>query len=273
MDSNTIKGVMMATYKDSHLISHSGTTFAGPIFNTKDSYKTISAVLNLLLDYYEQKYSFIEIKTTPQYYSKQELGVLDYLLLKRGYQYGMTALANIINISGIKSEDDIMGLYDSKRRNQVKKAIKCDKFIFQRTNNICEYIWEHMNQNLINKFNSHTTHSYDEIVELHGRMPENIIPYEIHTTDGTYAAYALIYKFKNAFHTQYLDLNYDLSKDYPNLLLIHKLIEEAAILGYNTFSFGASTERGGEYLNEGLFEYKSGYGGGSILLPLYTKQL
>lgn len=42
-------------------------------------------------------------------------------------------------------------------------------------------------------------------------------------------------------------------------------------MGYCYFSFGASTEQEGEILNQGLYHYKAGYGGGDILLPVYTK--
>ena len=93
------------------------------------------------------------------------------------------------------------------------------------------------------------------------------------TADGIYGAFGLIYLFKNVFHTQYLDLNYDYSTHYPNLLLITELIWEARRLGYRWFSFGASTESGGQVMNEGLYEYKAAYGGGDILLPVFTKCL
>ena len=129
-----------------------------------------------------------------------------------------------------------------------------------------------MNDNLESKFGYKTTHSYDEITWMQKNMPEHIVPYETRTKEGEYAAFALVYKFKHVFHTQYLDVNYRFSGEYPNLYLVHNLMMEAAREGYRMFSFGASTENGGKDLNEGLFAYKSGYGGGSILLPCYTKK-
>ena len=102
-------------------------------------------------------------------------------------------------------------------------------------------------------------------------MPEYIVPYEARTKEGEYAAFALVYQFKHVFHTQYLDVNYRFTGEYPNLYLVHNLLIEAVRQGCRMFSFGASTEDGGNYLNEGLFAYKAGYGGGSILLPSYTK--
>jgi len=68
-------------------------------------------------------------------------------------------------------------------------------------------------------------------------------------------------------------LNYELRNEYPNLYLIHNLIKMAINEGYRFFSFGASTENEGNILNEGLFNFKNQFGGGSILLPKYTKKL
>lgn len=42
----------------------------------------------------------------------------------------MSALANIINIAGIDSEDTILFLFHPKRRNQVKKVISEHNFRF-----------------------------------------------------------------------------------------------------------------------------------------------
>lgn len=274
-ENGSVMGVVMATVDQEHksVISYGGTTFAGPVLNLKMSFQHCEAVMNLLLSYYEGRYQQVNFKVTPELYSRRQNGAISYILLRRGYQYGMTALSNVIDLFGIVGEDDVFGLYDSKRRNQVRKAIRNDLFTISKADAVKKEIWSRMNQNLGSKFGVRATHSYEEICELHQRFPENIIPYEVYSKDGEYAAFALIYKFKNVFHTQYLDVNYAFSREYPNLFLLHYLIREAADEKYRMFSFGASTEQGGQILNEGLFSYKQGYGGGSIILPVYQKEI
>lgn len=271
--SGMIRCVVMACAEPDgdSVASHMGTTFAGPVIRIRDGYQTIRAAVQTALDYYEKRYKTVVLRVVPPFYGKQEPGILDYLLMQDGYRYGMAALANVVCIDRVKSEDDLFSMYDSKRRNHVKKPIKTGLFSFSRAKYVDRGIWEQMNQNLGNKFGSETTHSYDEITWLQQNMPGHIIPYEARTGDGEYAAFALIYKFKHVFHTQYLDVNYKFSGEYPNLYLVHNLLMEAARQGFRMFSFGASTEDEGRYLNEGLFAYKAGYGGGSILLPSYTK--
>lgn len=274
--SKTIKGVLLATVnkKDfSTLISHQGTTFAGPIIGLRDSYQTVAQVVKLMLAYYEKKYSHIRLRTTPAFYARQETGMLDYILMQNGYSYGMTALSNIIRIEKIDSEESLLKNYTAKRRNEVRKVLKSDEFIFKKADRIDSDIWEMMNSNLRERYSSETTHSYEEINGLQIKTPSRILPYEVRHASGEYAAFALVYKFKNVFHTQYLDMNYKYSVNYPNMLLIHHLILEARKEMFPVFSFGACTEKMGKYLNEGLLAYKSGYGGGNIILPEYSKDI
>lgn len=275
LGSGVIKGVVMAGFKTNDkemIISHPGTTFSGPIFKDTQSVVEIEKILQLVLKYYEGKYSRIEFRMQPTIYSSQPIEDISYILIKNGFDFGYTALSNVIDLSHIKSEEDIFKMYDSKRRNQIRKSIRDFEYDFLMENSIEENIWNNMNDNIEGKFNASTTHSFNEITNLKNKFPNEIIPYNTQKLDGQYGAFALVYKFKNVFHTQYLDLNYNLSREYPNLLLIHSLIKQAVSEGFKIFSFGPSTENGGEDINEGLYNYKKGFGGGRIIQPVYKKR-
>lgn len=270
--SGEVRGVMMAAYDDNGVVtSHPGTTFAGPVVDRNAKIEAAEIIMDKILTYYENRYKGVIIKKTPDYYTKQPFHLLDYILLQRGYTFGMSALANIINIDGIDSENDILSLFHSKRRNQVKKVIMEKRFAFSDAEDIREDVWINMNENLHNKFDSKTTHTLAEINDLKMRCPGHIRTYYVDTLEGEYGAFAMVFLFKNVFHTQYLDVNYKYARQYPNLLLIMELVRAARKLGYRYFSFGASTEEHGSVLNYGLYEYKAEYGGGDILLPVYSK--
>lgn len=273
-NSGNIKSVVMAaSIQDKNtIISHPGTTFSGPIFKSNQGVDEINEVLNLLLEYYENKYSEIEFRIQPTSYSSQPLEDLTYLLNKKGYNFGYTALANVIHLTDIKKEEDILRLYGTSRRNQVRKLIRASNYDFQKKDNIDEKIWENINNNLESRYDTSPTHSFSDITNLQNKFPNHIIPYTTYRNDGEYGASAVVFKFKNVFHTQYLDVNYHLRKDYPNVFLIHNLIKTAIAEGFTMFSFGSSTENGGEAINQGLYNFKKYFGGGRILLPLFKKR-
>lgn len=271
--SGEVRGVMMAARGDNDsVVSYPGTTFAGPVLDRNAKLEVTEAVLDSMLGYYESRYREVQIKKQPEYYAAQPFHLIDYILLRRGYTYGMSALANIICIDGLGTEEDILALFHAKRRNQVRKVIKEGQFAFSAREEIRETVWKNMNENLQNKFDAKTTHTLEEIRELQKRCPHNIKAFYADMPDGTYGAFALCFLFKNVFHTQYLDVNYEHAGQYPNLLLLLRLIQRACEAGYRYFSFGASTEDGGEVLNRGLYSYKAEYGGGDILLPVYTRK-
>lgn len=270
--SGNISGVMMAAsiQADSNrVISHPGTTFAGPVISIRTSIKKKLEVIRIICEYYEKKYKHIEIKTVPSIYGTQNWGCIEYFLMREGYVSEAAALSNVLNISKIDSDEDILRLYDSAKRNQTKKVIKSNMFSFRVGTEISSFVWEQMNTNLNTKFSIQSTHTFDEICQLKGKFPQNIVPYYTFTEDRDYGAFALVFKYKNVFHTQYLDTNYKYTGEYPNLLLIYNLIKVARKEGYQWLSFGASTASG--ELNQGLYNYKAGYGGGDIIMPIFTK--
>ncbi|HPT59845.1 MAG TPA: GNAT family N-acetyltransferase [Fervidobacterium sp.] len=273
-NSGNIRCVLMsaATRDNSQvIISHPGTTFAGIVLRNRTSIDELTTIISLIEKYYQSKYQDIILKLSPIIYQTQPNQLLEYLLFRNGYQFGFTALANVIELTDIKSEDDIFALYTSSGRNHVRRTLIKDLYTFQRESYIDEHIWQSINNNLTSKYKVKATHSYEEISELLRRFPTNIIPYVVYRNSGEYGAFGLVYKFKHVFHTQYLDVNYQLSNENPNYFLIHNLIKIAAEEGYRYFSFGASTENRGQYLNTSLFDFKNAFGGGSILLPMYYK--
>ncbi len=276
IDKGAIKCVLMSasTKEDEDIIiSHPGTTFAGLIFNIRDEIDEMVKAVGLIEKYYKSDYKKIVLKTSNSHYGNQPNQKSDYILMKKGYEPGFTALANIIDLSNINEEVEALELYNSRKRNQVRKSIRQNSFSFMETGDIPEAIWRNLNMNLKRKYKTQSTHNYSEIVKLQTMFPEKIVPYAAYKSNGDYGAFSLVYKFKNVFHTQYLDMNYDLSRENPNHFFLHNLILQAMREGYKYFSFGGSTENGGEYLNEGLFRFKNGFGGGTILLPQYIKEL
>lgn len=275
-ENKQVLGVMMAAQipGTTHtVVSHPGTTFAGPILNHKAGIEKNFEILQLILDYYESRYQTVEIRLRPTMYDTQPMEYIPFYLLNRGYQCGMTALVNVLRIDKKDSLDAQLESYATTRRRRIRKSIKEDKYVFTPEDGIREEYWLNLNHNLQSKFGASSTHTYEEIVSLKKMYPDRIQAFSARRKTGEYGAFTLVYRFKNVFHTQYTDLNYMYSSENPNLYLIHNLIWLAREEGYSLFSFGGSTKDRGTYLNQSLYDYKDGYGGGSILLPVFTKHV
>lgn len=270
-ENQEVKGVMMAASmpeNDRHIISHPGTTFAGPVLNARMDIKTAAEIIDLMLSYYEERYEHVEIRLRPLIYDAQPMEWIQYFMLCRGYRYDMTALANVIDLTKMGNDDNVLASFSSGRRYYVKQAIKGKKYKIRKIDVPDKNMWENLNNTLKLKFDSKTTHSFEEILLLCRMFPEQIATYVAERYDGTYGASAVLYCYKNVLHTQYLDLNYQYTSEYPNLQLVYEIIKMAVKEKYSFFSFGASTEMRGTILNEGLYQYKNGYGGGAIVLPV-----
>lgn len=165
-----------------------------------------------------------------------------------------------------------MATYNTSRRASVRSFQRKYKFKIVKDKKVSEQIWTHLIKNLQYKYNVSSTHSLSEINELIDKFPESILPYSIYL-ESKYAAFALIYRFKNIMHSQYLDVNYELVSRRPNIYLIHKILQLAVNEKSKYFSFGSSTEDNGNFINEGLMDFKNSFGGGRILMPVFTKYL
>lgn len=265
--------VMAASIKDDPktVISHPGTTFSGPIFKGNQLMQEVEVIVDLILNYYELRYSTIDFKLQPTIYSTQPVEEIAYLLMKKGFNYRFTALANVINLAGLRNEEDIFKGYQPRKRSQIRKIIRNTTYTMKIYDSIDEELWCALNSTLEERYKVLAVHTFEEITDLKSRFPKHIIPYVAFRGDGDFGAFALVFKFKNVFHTQYLYLNYQLKNEHPNTLLNHQLIKTALEEGFTFFSFGASTESGGEVINQGLSHFKKKFGGGRILLPLMRK--
>lgn len=258
------------------IVSHMGTSFAGPIFDLfKSSVVDLLSYMELIEMYYRSLgFQSLDIRISPLIFLKLHREDILWAFWKRGYYLQGISLGNVVDLSAFNDEEDLFHIYRSKRRNHVRKSLRDGRFSLQKAEMMPENLWNNLENNLSRKFGTSPTHTFKEIQDLIRRFPDRIkVLYSEEVNDGLYGAMAVIYKFKQVFHTQYLDMNYELSSIYPNLYLIHKLLLLAKFEGFKWFSFGPSTERWGEKINEGLFNYKNQYGGGTCIYPRFVKNI
>jgi hypothetical protein len=110
--------------------------------------------------------------------------------------------------------------------------------------------------------------------EIAGRFPEQISLWLAHDAHDEPCAGTWLFHFYNRVgHTQYIASTERGRALFAVDLLLETIIRNLQAEGYKYFSFGASTEHKGRVVNEGLFDFKSGFGIGSVVQDFFEIRL
>lgn len=266
-ESSRLVGVMPAAraLDDSKLVvSHPGATYGGIVHQGWLNGERMLEVLEQLKDYYrESGYSKLLYKPLPCVYacvpSQDDL----YALFRLKAQRVRCDLSCAIDLSARRIPSE-------RRRRGLKKALRAVTLVngWQQLAGL----WEVLVENLGRKHNASPVHSLAELTLLVERFPENI-QVRSATIDGVIEAGIVLFNSTNIWHAQYIassEVGYSVSA----LDAVFELaIDSAKNRGARYFDFGTSNEQGGLFLNDGLYRFKSEFGGGGIAHEYYEMVL
>lgn len=241
------------------LISHSGSTYGGPVI--RETYNTAERCLEIVQtvdQYASEHFDRAEFKLTPALLQKRESAALEYAFYHQNF-YCYEELNTWAPLDQM-DEHTLLASFRQNKKQDVKKALKQDlKFEKLDSKNIDDF-YLLLCQSL-SKYNASPVHSVSELHELlENRLKEEASLYGV--WDGNrLVAGTMTFSFvqRNVLHTQYIA--YDLTiKDYsPAAFLYYKILQQGILDGYSCVSFGTSTGNRGKYLNQGLISSKEGY--------------
>ena len=244
----------------SSLVSHPGSTFGGLIHQGGlKGGKMIDALKAASNHYAELGYQALTVKVVPHIYhvvpSQDEV----YALTQLGAARVRCDLTSTIDLSVPRE-------ISQRRKRSLKKAQKFDLQVSQDKLRVGE-LWDLIKENL-KKHAAEPTHSKDELEALVRRCADDISILVAIQEDVAIAGLVL-FSSENVVHAQYIDSS-PTGNDLCALdLLLDHAIENAKISGARFFDFGISTERGGTYLNDSLYTFKSEFGGGGVVHEFY----
>ena len=133
-------------------------------------------------------------------------------------------------------------------------------------------LWEVLRENLKVKHGAKPVHSLEEILLLIDRFPDNIRCI-CACLKSQLVAGVVLFVTPTAYHAQYIascDLGHEISAlDF----VFDSAIDAAANHGRRWFDFGISNEDQGKVLNDGLYRFKSEFGGGGAVHEFYDLDL
>lgn len=247
------------------IVSHPGVTYGGIVHQGGlVGGKMVEALSAICRHYAEVGYEKLIYKAIPSFYHLTPAQDDIYALYRLGAPRIRCDLSSTIDLERRRPVSD-------RRKRSLKRANKAGVEIQTGIEFVPE-LWRVLTDNLMQKHQTSPVHSLAEITLLAERFPD-AIRCIVGTLDGRVEAGVLLFCMPGIVHAQYIASSitgYDVSAldaifDY--------CIAEAKNAGKRWFNFGISTEDGGMVLNEGLYSFKTEFGGGGTLHEFFEIDL
>lgn len=262
-DDNKLVSLFPANIKDNIIYSHGGLTFGSFLTDKSMNTVTMMKIFKDVINYYRnQNVKEIIYKCIPYIYCAIPAEEDKYALFVNDASLWRRDVSACINL---RKEYK----YYKGRKWMVSKAKKFSIDIFESVD--YSLFWNILTENLINKYKTKPVHTIEEITLLHSLFPENIKLF-VAKYQGEIVAGIVLYINPQIVHCQYIAAN-EKGKEIGALdLLIDYLInyyKDEKLY----FDFGISNENDGKYLNEGLIQFKEGFGARAVCHDFYRIEI
>jgi hypothetical protein len=258
MESGKLVGVFPAaeSLSDSHLvISHPGITYGGIIHQGRLSGIRMIDALTALSEFYQKAdYHRLQYKAVPFIYAATPAQDDLYALFRLGAQRIRCDLSCTMDLANRQPLSE-------RRKRGLKKA---QKMVTLSSNPaLLEELWVVIAQNLARKHDAKPVHSLTELSLLKECFPEQIT-IQCALIEGRVEAGVVFFNSPSVWHAQYIAASESAYNVSALDAVFDAAIIEAQQAGIRYFDFGTSNENGGKVLNDGLYRFKSEFGGGGV---------
>ena len=247
------------------VVSHPGVTYGGVVHSGYLRGSRMIETLTLIASRYAKEgFARLVYKVVPSFYHKAPAEDDVYALHRLGAALVRCDLSSSIKLNSRQPESQ-------RRKRGLKKAMKAG-FEVREGAQYLNDLWRVVTDNLQRKHGTKPVHSVEEIELLAGKFPSEIrcvvALFEEKVECGT-----LIFSTQAADHAQYIASS-EVGYAFSGLDAVFEYAISSAITrGKDWFDFGISTEEGGAYLNDGLYNFKSEFGGGGTVHKFFELQL
>ena len=247
------------------VVSHPGITYGG-ILHSGDlrGESMVSALAEICQHYHGQGLAKLTYKVVPSFYHRAPAQDDIYALFRLGATRPRCDMSSTIDLQHRLPVSE-------RRRRSLKKAMKLGVEIVEGSRYLPN-MWDVLVENLASKHGTNPVHSLEEIELLADRFPEEIrcICAQM---NGNVVAGVLLFATPTTHHAQYIassETGYMVS---ALDLVFEYAIKSASAQGRRWFDFGISNENQGKALNDGLYRFKSEFGGGGTVHEFFELKL
>lgn len=249
--------------EDKTIHSHQGLTYGSLVFQKELKLPSVMEIFKAILGYYAGLgHRKIRYKAFPRFYNDAQTDEVEYcLFINNAKLYRRDTAIAIDQKNPLK--------YQTRRKRSIKTAVKKGVVIDKKEN--IQLFWDEiLTPNLQERFGVDPVHSLEEIQLLKTRFPENIIS-KTTSLNGKIMAGSLLFITNSVVHAQYISAS-DEGRENGSLdFLFDEIIKEYNQFRY--FDFGICNENQGRDLNEGLLDWKEGFGGRAYSHDFYEIEL
>ncbi len=267
MESGKLAGVFPAAQSLSDpqsVISHPGVTYGGIVHHGRlGGLRMIETLTDIAAWYVKSGYRRLQYKAVPHIYASQPSQDDLYALFRLGAQRVRCDLSCSIELSNRRPLSE-------RRRRGLKKAQAA--VILSSDPMLLGELWAILSQNLARKHDASPVHSLEEISMLRELFPQQIM-IRCALIEGAVEAGVLFFNSPTVWHAQYIAASEAAYAVSALDAVFDAAIIEARQAGARYFDFGTSNEDGGKVLNDGLYRFKSEFGGGGVAHEFYDLEL
>lgn len=160
-------------------------------------------------------------------------------------------------------DDNYEKRYENGAKYNIKKACKT---VSVKESNEYEKFWQLLTDNLLRKHDTNPTHTLKDFLYLQQLVGEDKIKLFGGYIDDKLICGVVLFLFKPmALHAQYIASDIHYQDIRPLNAVIDYLIKWGKNNSFKYFNLGTANEAAGKEINYGLFHFKEGFGGKSIL--------
>jgi hypothetical protein len=243
-------------------ISHGGLTYGGLIHNHKIKSVKMLEVFDILISYLKHSgFNEFVYKCIPHIYHIRPTEEDLYALFRFNFSLFRRDISSAVNLFSTS--------IPGKKRNRYNKGLKENLEIKESydTKNLLEIIKE----NLMSKYGVLPVHNFIELNLLKKHFPDNIKIFEVYLHNELIGG-TILYISNCVVHVQYMTAT-DKGFKFRIFDFLFTYLFEIYQKTYQWFDFGISTERDGQFLNNGLIEQKEGFNATGVCYDFYKLDL
>ncbi len=247
------------------IVSHPGITYGGVLHQGRlRGRKMISLLKELKIYYAGLGFKNMLYKAVPTFYHVVPSQDDSYAFFVLGINRVRCDITSIIDLKN--------RIPMSSRRRRCLKKSHSFGIVVENGIDFIQKFWEVLIENLALSHNAAPVHSLSEIKILLEKFPNNI-KCICGILDGKVLGGTILFIANNVVHAQYIASSEDGYKYSVLDTVFEYCINLSVSEDVRWFDFGISTENNGKFLNEGLFNFKSEFGAGSMVHEYYEMDL